>query len=59
LEESQIAKSSELNWNVVEHNRKICAPKSLRNGAATRIETDDFIVANIVKLNREILPVSC
>ena len=44
--EGQTAKSSELNWNVVEHNRKIRACKLLRNGGAARDRTDDLIVAN-------------
>jgi len=51
----QTAKSSELNWNVVEHNRKIRACKLLRNGGATRDRTDDLIVANDVALRDSLL----
>src|SRR5262249_14240452 len=49
LEESVTAKSSELNWDIVERNRKIRACKSLRNGGATRDRTDDLIVATLWK----------
>jgi len=52
-------KSSELNWNIVEHNRKIRTCKLLSNGGATRDRTDDLIVANIVNLTLKSAPLSC